>query len=276
MKDLNLKVVKGQIYGILGPNGSGKSTTLGSILGTVVPESGEILWGNEPIRPIHRKAIGSMLETPAFYPNLNAWQNLGIIAKLKELDRPDFDNVLSLTGVRDFADKSFKQYSTGMKQRLGLAAALLGDPEVLILDEPTNALDPQGIADVRNIIFEIAATGKTIILASHLLDEVQKLCTDLAVLKDGHKLFEGSVKGLMVEDSSIEIAASDMNKLHEVLSYYTGIKKFEPGKDQMKVWLKPEYKISELSSFLVTQGLEVTHLSASKGNLEQKILEMLK
>lgn len=276
VKDLNFEVPKGKVLGLLGPNGSGKSTTLGCILGTVLPDEGQILWGNEAMDYTHRMKTGALLESPVFYPGLSARDNLKILVALKSVEAKEIDRALELTGLTGVGRKPFAQYSTGMKQRLGLAATLLGKPGLLILDEPTNGLDPEGIADVRNIIQGIAQEGKTIVLASHMLDEVQKLCDYVVVLKQGIKRFEGEVVALLQPEKGIIIGAEDMEALKSALSTYTGVESMQAEGNYMAVILKADYKLSELSTYLVTQGIDISHISARQGNLEQKILDILK
>ncbi|MEM9328340.1 MAG: ATP-binding cassette domain-containing protein, partial [Bacteroidota bacterium] len=188
VNQLNLTVKPGQVFGILGPNGSGKTTTLGMILDVVAPTAGAYRWfdGKDPVES--RRLIGAILETPCFYSYLTAVQNLRIVAHIKKKGKDRIDQVLHQVNLYDRKDDKFKTYSLGMKQRLSIAAALIADPPVLILDEPTNGLDPEGIAEVRSLISSIASEGKTIIMASHLLDEVQKVCSHFCVLRKGVKL----------------------------------------------------------------------------------------
>ncbi|MFT6966913.1 MAG: ABC-type multidrug transport system ATPase subunit, partial [Marivirga sp.] len=210
---LDLTVSRGSVFGLLGPNGSGKSTTLGILLGVTKNDSGDFTWfGQQPSAGI-RKKIGAILESPTFYPYLSARQNLKIVAEIKKVPKHRIDEVLAQVGLIERADSSFKTFSLGMKQRLAIASALLADPELLILDEPTNGLDPQGIAEIRELIKAIAKSGKTIILASHLLDEVQKVCTEFAVLKNGNKIFQGSVAESLLGNDGMELAAKDMQQL---------------------------------------------------------------
>ena len=192
VQKLDLEVQPGQIYGILGPNGSGKTTTLGMILDVVAPDSGSFKWFGGMPNIEARKQIGSILETPCFLPYLSAVKNLEIVAHIKEAGKDRIDDVLKQVGLYERKNDKFKTFSLGMKQRLSIGAALLSDPPVLILDEPTNGLDPQGIAEVRQLIVDIANQGKTILIASHLLDEVQKVCTRFCVLQQGVKLHEGA------------------------------------------------------------------------------------
>ncbi|MFB0924859.1 MAG: ATP-binding cassette domain-containing protein, partial [Vicingaceae bacterium] len=194
LNNLSLKINQGEIYGILGPNGSGKTTTLGIILDVLNADSGSFSWNEQENSKYDRKKIGSLLETPNFYPYLSARQNLSIVCKIKEVSESEVDRVLSLVDLISRANSKFKTFSLGMKQRLAIASALLGDPEVLVLDEPTNGLDPQGIAEIRTIILDLAAAGKTIIMASHILDEVEKTCSHVAVLKLGNLLTFGPIQ----------------------------------------------------------------------------------
>jgi ABC-type multidrug transport system ATPase subunit len=205
----SFSVEKGQVFGILGPNGSGKTTTLGIILDVIQPSEGSYQWFEEPNSHQQRKKIGSILETPNFYPYLSAVNNLKIVADIKGIDYSDIERVLKVTNLVDRKDDKFKTYSLGMKQRMSIASALLGDPEVLVLDEPTNGLDPQGIAEVRNLIIELGNQGKTIILASHLLDEVEKVCTHAAVLKKGKFFLQVMSERFWVMWPKVEIAAAD-------------------------------------------------------------------
>ncbi|NNE29709.1 MAG: ATP-binding cassette domain-containing protein, partial [Saprospiraceae bacterium] len=191
---LSFSIDKGQVFGLLGPNGSGKTTTLGMLLDVLQPTSGSYSWFGQKPSADARKKIGAILEVPSFFPYLSAVQNLRIVEKIKGHPDTDIDGVLRLVGLFERKDDKFKTYSLGMKQRLAIASALLANPPVLILDEPTNGLDPQGIVEIRQLIKDIASSGKTIILASHLLDEVQKVCTDFMVLQKGKKIFQGNVK----------------------------------------------------------------------------------
>ncbi len=275
LKDLSLTVRKGDIYGILGPNGSGKTTTLGIILGVTNPSAGSFSWFEEGNGYHLRKRIGAMLDKPSFYPHMNAWQNLGLTSVIKGISSPDVTRVLELTGVDVYAKRKFGTYSTGMKQRLALASTLLGNPEVLVLDEPTNGLDPEGIADVRGIISRIAGEGVTVILASHLLDEVQKVCTHVAVLKAGQKLYEGQVASLLAGDDRIEISSDNPAKLEEALNKYEGIEKIEKNLPMFSVRLKDGFKVSELSAYLIMHGVDITHLAHNKGSLEKEFLKLL-
>lgn len=276
VQNLNLTISSGQIFGLLGPNGSGKTTTLGMILDVVAPSSGSYRWfeGEPPISA--RKKIGAILETPCFYPYLTASQNLKITAHIKQCSENLIEPVLKQVGLSDRKDHHFKTYSLGMKQRLSIAAALLSDPPVLILDEPTNGLDPQGIAEIRELIKSIAAKGKTIILASHLLDEVQKVCTDFCVLRQGIKLHEGSVEEILGETNEIEVAADDMSLLKQKLESIDAVSeiKLEQGIYALKV--SDGYSASQLNEYCHHQGVNLKRLVTRTRSLEQEFLKILK
>ena len=213
VNDLNLEVPRGSVFGILGPNGSGKTTTLGMLLDVLSVDSGAFYWFGKPSNKAVRKRIGAILETPNFYPYLNAVRNLKIVADIKGAPYDQIGEVLKRVGLYERRNDSFKTYSLGMKQRLAIAGALLNNPEVLVLDEPTNGLDPQGIAEIRELIVRISQEGVTILLASHLLDEVEKVCTDVAVLKKGQLLFLGKVDQVLGDrDTTLfEVASEDLD-----------------------------------------------------------------
>ncbi len=275
VNQLSLDVEEGMVYGLLGPNGSGKTTTLGVILDVLKKTSGEYTWFGKPAHQDARKKIGAILEIPAFYPYLSARRNLNIIAKIKGRGKERIDEVLAQVGLLDRADDPFRTFSLGMKQRLAIGGALLTNPPVLILDEPTNGLDPQGIAEIRNLILQVADQGKTILLASHILDEVQKVCTHFAVLKKGAKVYAGSVDEALNADKSVEIAAPDMEKLQEVVSEFRDLKMLDSGKKLLTLRLNGNSTTYDFSAFLIEKGIVVTHLAEKKGSLEQKFLKIL-
>ncbi len=272
---LSLEVEEGCVYGLLGPNGSGKTTTLGIILDVIKKTSGDYRWFGKPSSSETRKKIGAILEVPAFYPYLSARRNLRIIAKIKGKGIERIDEALDRVGLLDRAYDPFRTYSLGMKQRLAVGAALLSDPPVLILDEPTNGLDPQGIAEIRELILNVANQGKTILLASHILDEVQKVCTHFAVLKKGTKIYAGSVDDALHGDRSIEIAARDMMELTKAVKDFRHLKSLEENRDFLTLRLNGQSTSYDLNAFLIEKGIVLTHLSAKKGSLEQKFLKIL-
>jgi ABC-2 type transport system ATP-binding protein len=274
VNNLNLDVHSGQVFGMLGPNGSGKTTTLGMLMGVTNPTSGKFYWfGEEPSYQI-RKKIGAVLEHPIFYPYLSGQKNLELNAMIKGCPEQNISRVLDLVELADRKTDKYKTYSLGMKQRLAIASALLNDPAVLILDEPTNGLDPMGIAEIREIIQKIARQGKTIILASHLLDEVQKVCTHFAVLKRGNLVYTGPVAEVGAGSEIVEVNAQAEN-LNEILLSFSGTSSISRENSSYHVLLREGYCSSDLNRFLFTNGVAASHLVTRKKSLEQQFLEIL-
>lgn len=275
LDNLSLTVEKGAVYGFLGPNGSGKSTSLGIILGVIHQTSGSYRWFNEAPTAANRNKIGAVLEHPNFIPYLSAIQNLKLVADIKEVDKKQIPAILKKVGLAERGSYAFRTFSLGMKQRLAIGAALLGSPEVLVLDEPTNGLDPQGIVEIRNLILQIATEGTTVILASHLLDEVQKVCSHVAVLKSGQVLYAGNVEGIISDKRTIEVSAHDMNALEKALKAISRVKNL---RREDKVWLV-EYdeliETADLNTILHEQGVVVSHLALRSSNLEKDFLALL-
>ncbi len=275
VNQLSTEVHKGQVFGLLGPNGSGKTTTLSIILGLIRSESGSFSWfGRNPSNE-SRKRIGSVIESPNFYPYLTARQNLRIIADIKDKSPSDLERVLKLVDLFHRRNDKFRTFSFGMKQRLAIAASLLGNPEVLILDEPTNGLDPQGIAQIRELILMIAKEGVTIILASHLLDEVQKICTHVAVLDKGNKLFDGNVGEVLSISDSFELGCAEMNKLGKLLKEHPQFLSLVAAPEKFIVTFNGKIDASELNGFFYQKGIVLNHLAERKRTLEQHFLELL-
>lgn len=273
--DLSMEVEKGSVFGILGPNGSGKTTTLGIVLGVVNSDNGNFSWFGRPNTKEERKRIGAILEQPLFYPYLTAIKNLQIVADIKKVDRSDIERVLKTVELWDRRDSKFRTFSYGMKQRLAIASALLGNPEVLIFDEPTNGLDPKGIAEIRELIIRIAKQGITIILASHLLDEVQKTCSHVAVLQKGKKLFSGKVDDVLNLSGTVEVSSENQEILKMTLNQYAGAKKVEKEGDLLLVTLDEGLTTLDLNKFLVDKKIIVSHIAFRKKSLEQQFLELL-
>jgi ABC-type multidrug transport system ATPase subunit len=273
--NLDLVVEKGEVFGILGPNGSGKTTTLGMLLDVIAPSSGSYNWfeGQKPSES--RKKIGSILETPCFYPYLDAEQNLKIAAHIKQCNPSRIDEVLDMVNLLDRKHDKFKGYSLGMKQRLSIAAALLADPPVLILDEPTNGLDPEGIAEVRKLIRDIAAKGKTILIASHLLDEVQKVCTEFIILRKGQKLHEGRVDDILGDKNEIEIQAADKEKLTSIMQNYDKGSIASEMPRGLLITLHEGGTSEDVNSYCFENGLALTQLIVRKRSLEEEFLKIL-
>ena len=272
---LNLEVHRGEVFGILGPNGSGKTTTLGIILGALTSDEGSFSWFGEVPGPASNRRIGSILETPLFYPFLNAVDNLRIIAEIKNVSYQGIDDILHQVGLYDRRKSQFRTFSLGMKQRLAVAAALVGDPEVLILDEPTNGLDPQGIADVRDLILRVSDQGKTILLASHLLDEVQKICSHVAVMSQGKCLFRGKVDDMLTQTHAIVLISANLSELHAQLSLFEGVTDIVLDDACVKAELKPAYSAADLNRYLFEKGIVLSHLSTEKRSLETYFLNLL-
>lgn len=273
--ELSLEINKGNIYGILGPNGSGKTTLLAIVLDVINPISGSFKWFGKAPTKDDRKRIGAILETPNFYPYLSAIKNLQIIADIKEVSYDEIPRVLKTVDLISRQKSMFRTFSLGMKQRLAIAAALLGNPEVLILDEPTNGLDPQGIVEIRNIIIEIAKKGITIIIASHLLDEVQKTCTHVAVLKNGKKLYSGGVDDVLRDSVMVEISGPDLNIITKELHEFDKVLNVEEENNLLIVKLADGTNSAELNNFLFTKNISVSHLALRKKSLEKYFLELL-
>ncbi len=275
VKKLNLTIERGTVFGLLGPNGSGKTTTLGMIMDVINMTSGTYKWfGKEPSKE-SRKKIGTIIETPVFYPYLSGQKNLQIVVEIKEAPYENIPKVLDQVGLLDRKDDNFRTYSLGMKQRLSIAAALVNDPIVLILDEPTNGLDPQGIADIRVLITEISTSGKTIILASHLLDEVQKVCTHFGVLRQGKLLYTGNVDDVSKQTVAIEIGSKNP-ELENVLNQWELIETVAQEKKHFVVKTKNGIDGSEINQYLIDKGIVVSHLFVQKQTLEKQFLEILK
>lgn len=276
VKNLSFNIQKGNVYGILGPNGSGKSTTLGIILNVVNRTSGEFTWFNGKLSTHEAlKKVGAIIERPNFYPYMTASQNLALICKIKGISTEKINE--KLTGVHLFERRNskFSTFSLGMKQRLAIASALLNDPEILILDEPTNGLDPQGIHEIREIIKRIAANGTTILLASHLLDEVEKICSHVIVMRKGEKLYSGSVAKMTASNGLFELKSdTEKSKLLKLLEEHVKIGGVKEEGDLIITYLREEMKATEMNTFLFNHGIAVSHLVKRKPSLEQQFLEL--
>jgi ABC-2 type transport system ATP-binding protein len=271
---LNLSIPEKTVFGILGPNGSGKTTTLGLVLDVIESSSGNYTWHvGEP--GYERRKIGAILESPSFYPYLSGEQNLEVIASIKEVPYTKIDPILKQVGLFDRKSDPFKAYSLGMKQRLAIASALLSDPEVLILDEPTNGLDPKGIVEIRELIIQIASEGRTIILASHLLDEVQKVCTDFCVLNNGRLIFTGKVDELTKQKNHFEVASTDNKQLLDKINSIDFVLNTEPKADKIDIILEEDIAVEDLTKKLAGEGIYLTYLAPVIKSLEQKFIEIL-
>lgn len=276
IKNLTLSITSGQAYGLLGPNGSGKTTTLSIVTGILKQDAGEYQWFGEPPFPAQRTRIGALIETPHFYPYLNLEKNLKIICKIKGIGFEDIDRVLEETKLAERRKSRFRTLSLGMKQRLGIAAALLGDPQVLVLDEPTNGLDPEGIAEVRETVLSQVERGKTLILASHILSEVEKICSHVAILKQGELLASGSVSELLTEEEIVEFSSEDNNTLKKLLSDSKLVSDIRVENGLLVAFLVKGKKIHDLNSFAFEKNIVLSHLVSRKKSLEAQFLELVK
>jgi ABC-2 type transport system ATP-binding protein len=272
LRHLNLTVQQGEVVGILGPNGSGKTTTLGILLNILKQDSGNFIWFEGKYGDHHRRKIGAVLETPNFYPYLNADQNLRIVAKIKQIPNPKVDEILELVGLIQRRKSPFQSYSLGMKQRLAIGATLLGEPEVLIFDEPTNGLDPQGIADVRNVIKSVSQSNKTIIMASHILDEVEKICSHVAILKSGELLASGPIGAILSNDQFAEINAEDQTRLLQWIEDKDFIKLIKKEKNFIECSITEDINAAQLNTLLLNDGIALTHLVVRTRKLEEEFI----
>ncbi|MBS1681151.1 MAG: ATP-binding cassette domain-containing protein [Bacteroidetes bacterium] len=271
---LDLEVQRGQVFGMLGPNGSGKTTTLGMLMGVTIPTSGSFTWFGERATHITRKKIGAVLEHPIFYPYLSGQKNLELNATIKGADFSNIGKVLELVELHERKHDKYKTYSLGMKQRLAIASALVSDPIILILDEPTNGLDPMGIAQIREIIKRIAESGKTIILASHLLDEVQKVCTHFAILRKGNLVHSGPVDEVGKGEETVEVVAYH-DDLSHILHEFRGSLSVKQDNGKFLVRMRDDFHSVDLNKFLFEKGITASHLVTQKKSLEKQFLEIL-
>ena len=277
VKNVSFEIKKGNVYGILGPNGSGKSTTLGIVLNVVNKTSGDFEWfGGKSNTHDALKKVGAIIERPNFYPYMTAKENLELVCKIKGTPLSKVDEKLELVGLLERKNDKFRTYSLGMKQRLAIASALLNDPEILILDEPTNGLDPQGIRQIRDIIRIIASQGTTILLASHLLDEVEKVCSHVVVLRKGEMLYQGSVHDMIENNSFFELKSDDKEQLKLALQNHPSVEKIEEEEGKVLVYLKQDIAAKDLNSYLFEQKIVLEHLVKRKNSLEEQFLELTK
>lgn len=274
VNQIDFEVKRGEVFGMLGPNGSGKTTTLGMLMGVTLPSSGSFTWFGEPPTNRQRKKIGAVLEHPIFYPYLTGQQNLELMALIKEAPVANINKVLDLVDLTARRNHEYKTYSLGMKQRLAIASALLNDPVVLILDEPTNGLDPMGIAEIREIIKKIALDGKTIILASHLLDEVQKVCSHFAILRKGTLVHYGPVDDVGKGEETIEVVAYH-DDLQIILESFQGAQQVKKDINYHLVKMREGFHSQDLNRYLFEKGIVATHLVTQKKSLEKQFLEIL-
>jgi ABC-2 type transport system ATP-binding protein len=277
LQDVSFEVPKGTVYGILGPNGSGKTTLLGIVMNVLKQTSGTFNLFEEEPNEFHRKKIGTLLESPNFYHYLSAEQNLKINAAIKNRGADDIERVIDLVGLSHRKKSAFSTFSLGMKQRLAIANALLGNPEVLVLDEPTNGLDPVGIAEIRELIKHLASKGITIIMASHMLDEVEKVCTHVAILKYGKLIVDGSVDEILKNEDIVEVAAVDLNQLKNILTSMPGCTNVQVKESEAVVHINfpsGTARLEDVNRFCFEKGVVLSKLQSKKLSLESKFLEL--
>jgi ABC-2 type transport system ATP-binding protein len=276
LNKVSFDVPAGSVFGILGPNGSGKTTLLSIILDVLIADEGNFLWFGKPGSPEQRKKIGSLLETPNFYHYLSAANNLKVTNSISGRgDAQGIDDVLKKVKLFERRNSRFSSYSLGMKQRLAVAGALLGDPKVLVLDEPTNGLDPVGIAEMRELIIELSKRGHTIIIASHLLDEVEKICTHVAILKKGELITTGNVNDVLVDEDIVEVSAIDIEKLAiAIADYALATTIVREGNFLQLRFAKGSSKLDDINQFCFSHGIILNHLLLKKQRLEAKFFEL--
>jgi ABC-2 type transport system ATP-binding protein len=273
--NLDLEVHRGEVFGFLGPNGSGKTTTIGMLLGLIWPTSGSIeFFGDEKSKPAKLlRKVGVVMDTPSFFPYLSGLNNLRYFAIITNCaGRGDIDKAIEMAGLNERAKDKVRTYSMGMKQRLSVALALMHDPELVILDEPTNGLDPAGIIEFRETIRRLHGNGKTVFLSSHLLSEVEKVCSHVALINRGRILATGSVEELLGRTKAIWLKVSDADgavRLLESVEWIKSVKKKETGLVVAEAEEERAYEINEL---LISNGIHVNETKISEGSLEDFFL----
>jgi ABC-2 type transport system ATP-binding protein len=266
---LNLDVRRGEVLGFLGPNGAGKTTTVGMILGLIAPTGGRVEYTGVPLQ-----RIGAIIEGPAFYPYLSGRDNLLALAlAFGGVKAGRVDQLLEFVGLANRSKRPYRTYSTGMKQRLGIASTLLCDPQLVILDEPTNGLDPAGQREVRNLIPELAREGRSVVLVSHLLHEVEQVCDRVAILRQGKLLFEGAVSALLSRSSYLEIKVADPNRAAEIIKALPFVQKVGVQEEGLSV-VADEERSAEISRALGDAGLYPTAMVPRHESLEDVFLEL--
>jgi ABC-2 type transport system ATP-binding protein len=276
VSNVSFDVRRGDVFGFLGPNGSGKSTTIGMMLGLVQPSSGAIeLFGLGSERRSEGLArVGAIIESPAFYPYLSGRDNLKALAHLRpEVTNARIDEVLETVGLRDAASKKYVNYSLGMKQRLGIGWTLLHDPELLVLDEPTNGLDPAGMQEVRHLILKLANEGKTIFISSHLLNEVEQVCDQVAIIQRGRIIATGPVAEIVGAGARLLVRTDALQQALEVVRKIGGVERAEIHGYDLSI-VAPSIRPAAINAALVEAGVAVDELRMSRDTLEAAFLEL--
>jgi len=275
LKNVSFTVPSGSVFGILGPNGSGKTTLLGIIMDVLKATKGTYRLFDAAPTADQRKQIGTLLETPNFYHYLSAQKNLEIAAAIKGVSIEDIPRVLEIVNLTQRKDSKFSTYSLGMKQRLALASCLLGDPLVMVFDEPTNGLDPVGIAEIRELIKKLYLQGKTIIMASHLLDEVEKVCTHVAILKKGELITTGNVNEILANEDIVEIGSEDNKKLLLILKSLNNYSNIKEADNLLQLFYPVgTANLGEINKHCFNNGVVLNHLHLKKKSLEAKFFEL--
>ena len=281
LNNISFAVPEKTVFGILGPNGSGKTTLLGIVMDILKVTSGSYKWAGDQSTDAIRKKIGTLLETPNFYHYLSAEDNLRIAAKIKGRGEEDIPQVLQTVNLYERKDSKFNTYSLGMKQRLAIASTLLGDPDILVFDEPTNGLDPAGIAEIRELIKELNRKGKTIIMASHILDEVEKVCTHVAIIQKGFLKTVGSVSEVMDTKTGttaakllIELSAADNEQLKNILQQMTGIDSVTIEENEIQIICDEAVTPEKINKFCFDKGVVLNKLNLKRKSLETRFLEI--
>ena len=275
LKNVSFSVPSGSVFGILGPNGSGKTTLLGIIMDVLKATKGTYRLFDAAPTADQRKQIGTLLETPNFYHYLSAQKNLEIAAAIKGVSMEDIPRVLEIVNLTQRKDSKFSTYSLGMKQRLAIASCLLGDPLVMVFDEPTNGLDPVGIAEIRELIKKLYLQGKTIIMASHLLDEVEKVCTHVAILKKGELITTGNVNEILANEDIVEIGSEDNKKLLLILKSLNNYSNIKEADNLLQLFYPVgTANLGEINKHCFNNGIVLIHLHLKKKSLEAKFFEL--
>jgi ABC-type multidrug transport system ATPase subunit len=274
--DLNLTVRRGEVFGFLGRNGAGKTTTMRMLVGLVQPTAGTIrVLGHPPGTPGQLERTGILIEAPAFYPHLTGLDNLLLVARYGGIPDARVHQVLEEVGLSERKNSRFRAYSTGMKQRLGVAAALLKDPDLLILDEPTNGLDPAGVADMRELLREIARGGRTVLLSSHVLGEVEQICDRVAVIDSGRLVAEGTPEqlGAQIQGGGILVVAEPADRAATCLREHPAVRTVQPEDGRLRVVVDPVHT-PELNRLLVSADIDVHEIRPFGHSLEDAFLAL--
>lgn len=278
LKGISFKVPKGSIFGILGPNGSGKTTLLGILLDVLIADRGTFSWYGAGQSAKLRSRIGTLLETPNFYHYLSAVQNLEITRQISGRGiKNDIAQVLRKVGLYHRKDSPFSSFSLGMKQRLAIAAALLGNPSIIVLDEPTNGLDPEGIVEIRSLILELRDHGHTVIVASHLLDEVERICTHVAIMKSGDLLACGAVSEILSQEDIVEIGIESLEDVIPHLSTLPGFIAYTPVSSTLMelTFNRDTADLKQINTFFFQKNIVLSHLLLKRQRLESRFFELI-